>query len=1126
MSNKDKKNRSAAPGAHEDVIIERKIRQTDAVHTVDEPDEVYIPDGAPEEPAETPGAKTRRFIRTGEAPFVSVRGETAENETKTAVSKYTDRFVTPEGEERVHTGFTGKMGAYDEVHAADASEGRMIDPSTFQMRFEVPEEESIENGVETRVAGRGDLLREIAGTADEDVRRNPDQLMMEGFDVVGMKTPEELKSEEELKEELDRTREKKIGDFRFWNRKENGELGETDDRKFERQPVSKALPQFLDRFSQRFSGLMTPFTPVKADEYEDHNARREGFAAIRTAKTVTLVRAGALALLGLILLIIDAVVAGNVSNNGGIMTVFGGSTAAVAVINLVFLLLGAIALAPEMKNGAYQILKLHPRTETVLLGLALATLLQNVFSIRTDLTPQADYRLLTPALLLLGAAHLVSKLFYYDSEHQCFKSVSTKSDKAYLRQVSEPVLAARLNPGDGANGKKTVYVGKTRFVSNFFARFANAQRSAEPFGRVVAICLTLSGLTAIGAWIIGRDFLYCASAAALCLSFSVPVCGLLATGFYLSRRNRALSLKSSFIGTCGEAAALTKVENVAADAAELFDGKVTSCLTSKGVTERQVRFVAAAIAKGAGGLIKKLFAADIETFDEKIPPCESLSYEEKLGLSAWVGGCKVLLGTHDLLTNHSVEVPAEEVVERVLSDGEKAIYLAIEGRFTAVFSAVYTCRDSIVKGVRGLVDAGTVLTLSTTDANITDAYAETMLSLPADSVRIMSAAAGEGLAAAAGVVTDKEDLGAAFGEGFTGLCRVADAAMMLDKVCRVSKMVCAAGAFVSLLLGMVLVFTGAYKTTGVWSVLLMQLLLTGLCFASPFFGEGVDKLKLPFAKLLQKEKPEEPAGEPLPEETETPDLDEVPDTAGTFDEPKPETPEAEGEAEETEEENEVERSFASPAPDMPAIPDPDLIPDPEPVPVENPTDATDDRAFFRFMKKEDRKPKAKAPEEKRGLIVSESMRSTFSGIGGFFSSLTEKQAPAEDGEESAETTEDILEETVRSDNAFTLYNEETRSPRGRSPEDIERAYEDVKREEQDLRSRFTAPTAPDAPVFDLDGEPEEEQPAPEDDAFTPPEDDAPVDLFDENLWSRFDDDKVFAGLKDRGEEDDEGVFEF
>ena len=210
---------------------------------------------------------------------------------------------------------------------------------------------------------------------------------------------------------------------------------------------------------------------------------------------------------------------------------------------------------------------------------------------------------------------------------------------------------------------------------------------------------------------------------------------------------------------------------------------------------------------------------------------------------------------------------------------------------------------------------------------------------------------------------------------------------------------------------------------------------------------------------------------------------------------------------------------------MPAIPDPDLIPDPEPVPVENPTDATDDRAFFRFMKKEDRKPKAKAPEEKRGLIVSESMKNTFSGIGGFFTSLTEKQAPAEEGEESAETTEEVLEETVRSDNEFTLYNEETRSLRGRSPEDIERAYEDVKREEQDLRSRFTAPTAPDAPVFDLEDAPEEE-PAPEDDAFTPPEDDAPVDLFDENLWSRFEDDKVFAGLKDRGDEGDEGVFEF
>ena len=58
-----------------------------------------------------------------------------------------------------------------------------------------------------------------------------------------------------------------------------------------------------------------------------------------------------LALLGLVLLILDAVAAGNVANNGGKLTAFGGSSAVLAIINLVFAALGALAVLPELKNA-------------------------------------------------------------------------------------------------------------------------------------------------------------------------------------------------------------------------------------------------------------------------------------------------------------------------------------------------------------------------------------------------------------------------------------------------------------------------------------------------------------------------------------------------------------------------------------------------------------------------------------------------------------------------------------------------------------------------------------------------------------------------------------------------------
>lgn len=1053
----------------EDIITERKIRTVPQVHTVKGDRGVHIPQGSP---ASSPEQTTRRFIKTGDTPFLSVRAEKAEAETATEVTKFSDRLSTQAAEERIHTGFTGKMHTYDTVHAVSENGGRMIDAALEeeQIRFDVPDGDvkraspalfsspaaESEEGAPTKHIGRGDLLREIAGTADEDVRRNPDQLMMEGFDKVGIKTEEEVRSEEALLEELSKTRERKIGDFRFWGKKHDGGEGGTQDETYGRIRVSRALPAFLEKISERFSHLETPFAPVNTEEYTEYTRRREGFEALKKARLVTLIRIAVLAALGLFLLILDAAAKGTAAKNDGFFTVFGGSVNALVGVNIGVFVLSLAVTLPELKNGLFSILKMHPRTEAALLLLDVCVLTQNVIAFFTQLKVAGDIQLLTPAAVLLAVPLLLSKLFYYDNTRQCFKSVATRGEKSYLRTVSDPALNSRLTGSDANEEQKVVYVGRTRFVSGFFARSANASASAFPSGRIIALSSFLSLVTGIIAWIIGKNVLYGVSAAALCLSFAFPVCCLVSTGFFLSKKNQALSLKSSFIGSFYDAGDLSGVENIAADADEIFSAEITGCLTSKGVSEKQARFVAASLANQAGSLIKKSFSQDISNFEDKLPAVESLVYEEKLGLSAWVNGCKILLGAHDLLVNHSVPVPEENLVIKFLREGEKPLYLAIEGQFTAVFSVVYSCPEEVKKGIKSLVEGGTILSLSTTDANITDRFAEALLELPEESVRMISAAAAAGIKTSKAAVSEKEDPGAVFTDSFVSLCRVADAAVTLDRIRAVSKVVCAAGAFVSLALGMVLVFTGAYKNISALSVLLMQCVLIALCFLSPFmtgfsFGKG-QKAKKPEAG--------EAAGAPAD--------DPAPDDAGGA--------------------GAGETPAGDPAPAAPQKSEP------------QPDGALTEDTFDRFLDADapaadvpDEAPAEEEEEKDAAIISSESLKKTFASIGGFFSKLTEREKQTEEAQPKN----------------FSLFGEKKQDVT--RAEDIESAYEKRRREEKSLRAAFTAPAVPDAPVYDLRRArlPEEEKEAP---AFVPPAPAGNVDLFDDALWSRFEDDKVFAGL--------------
>ncbi|MBQ7646168.1 MAG: hypothetical protein IJS94_02755, partial [Clostridia bacterium] len=550
------------------------------------------------------------------------------------------------------------------------------------------------------VRTKGSLLREIADSADDGVRRNPDQLMMEGFDDREKEEEKEKARRQEaehLEKELDLSRQKRILNFKFWNHSD--ETGSSADEKFSGEAEARHLPAFLQRIADRFSYLDNSFAPVKSEEYTDENERKAVFATLIDARKNALARIFIVAVLGAALFITDLIASISAANNGGFFTVFGGSNNVLITVNLVILAICAAVMAADLKNGIFSLLKIRPKADTSLLLMLCAALVQNITAYFTQLKLEADYHLLTPAVLLLCLPYLFAKLFYLDNTRQCFKPASSKSDKSYLRKVSDPNLSARLLCESKSEDNNVVYSGKTRFISSFLQRSARCAFNAMPSSRIIAACACAALISAIIAWIMKGSFAYCITAFTLCLAFSFPVSCLIASGWAIARENKKLSVKSSFVLSYADARDFASVDNIAADASELVDAQITNCLTSKSVSERQARFVAASIASKAGSVMAKTFAGDISAFEEKLPPAENLVYEDKLGLSAWVSGCKVLLGTYSILVNHNVKVPEESVVRSLLAEDEQPLYLAIEGQFTAVFAVKYTRSAAVGTGL-------------------------------------------------------------------------------------------------------------------------------------------------------------------------------------------------------------------------------------------------------------------------------------------------------------------------------------------------------------------------------------------------------------------------------------------
>lgn len=60
---------------------------------------------------------------------------------------------------------------------------------------------------------------------------------------------------------------------------------------------------------------------------------------------------------------------------------------------------------------------------------------------------------------------------------------------------------------------------------------------------------------------------------------------------------------------------------------------------------------------------------------ELLYPVESYIYEDGLGLSGWIENKRVLLGTRELMENHSIDGLPSEAKEKEYTNGNVAVYL-------------------------------------------------------------------------------------------------------------------------------------------------------------------------------------------------------------------------------------------------------------------------------------------------------------------------------------------------------------------------------------------------------------------------------------------------------------------
>ncbi|MGN0458329.1 MAG: hypothetical protein ACI4IL_05100 [Eubacterium sp.] len=285
---------------------------------------------------------------------------------------------------------------------------------------------------------------------------------------------------------------------------------------------------------------------------------------------------------------------------------------------------------------------------------------------------------------------------------------------------------------------------KTSVKTDFPTNFMEISCKNEPADRLakylspITVLLSIILLVVVG---IMDNFNTGINMAVCALTIASPIATLFFTNNLLSDVSAELDKFASRV--CGyEGAVMASNANaMVMEAADLFGKQSCDLLGIKVFNKTKVDdaiiYTAAVIIQTKSPLAH-VFDDVIIGKQDILPTVENVTYEDKMGTSAWVYGHKVLVGNRELLIHHGVNVPKESFEQKFTRKNRKALYLAIDGKIKAMFVVSYSADPDMKRELKKLEKSGITIIVRSCDPYINEESLTNLFSLPKGYIRVMN----------------------------------------------------------------------------------------------------------------------------------------------------------------------------------------------------------------------------------------------------------------------------------------------------------------------------------------------------------------------------------------------------
>lgn len=322
-----------------------------------------------------------------------------------------------------------------------------------------------------------------------------------------------------------------------------------------------------------------------------------------------------------------------------------------------------------------------------------------------------------------------------------FKSISSGYEK-YVSFIPESdEMNKRLTRELSDDEPQVLLKRKTGFSDNFLQNAfsidsASYKYRAAPF---ILFILTLAcgGVTYYRTTDLAAAF----AAAALAAALSAALGGTLKSALPLSKMQRSVSRFGVIMPGFAAAERVTDVGSVLVDGREIFPkGSVLLHgikTFDKELIDRAILYAASVIIPSCETLAP-IFMNVIRGKTEMLYKTENITYEDKMGFSAWADGSRVLIGNRAMMQAHEIEIPSEDYeLKYTKTRSRDAIYLAVGGSLYAMFVVVYTLSTEVEQMLEKYRREDISLLVRTNDFNITPKKISEIYSVPLSCVSVL-----------------------------------------------------------------------------------------------------------------------------------------------------------------------------------------------------------------------------------------------------------------------------------------------------------------------------------------------------------------------------------------------------